>query len=150
VSRITADAEIRNGELWLDYPDAFDAKLPVWEGERVRIEVRRIGKRQSDTARGYYRSVVVPAFAAYMREEGDSTATNDDAHEALCFKFLELPPTPIGTPRRRSTSPDEMSDEEFKDFLTKVVIFGRSELHLDIEEPEPDPARRQWSRRRPA
>lgn len=148
MARITAHGCITTGEIWLDYPDAFDAKLPVWEGEAIVVEVRKVGKRQSDTARGYYRSVVVPAFAAYMREEGDSTATNEDAHEALCFKFLELPPTPMGTPRRRSTSPDDMSDEEFKDFLTKVVIFGRSELHLDIPEPERDPARRLWQRRR--
>jgi hypothetical protein len=148
VSRITAPGCITAGKLWLDDGETFDRKVLRWEGEAVVVELRKVGKRQTDEKRGYYWSEIVPAFAEYMREMGDTEATDQDAHDALSFKFNPLPPTPLGTPRKRSTSPDEMSDEEFSEYLTKCIAFGRVECHIDIREPIKDPALRQRRQRR--
>lgn len=140
MKEITARGCITAGKLLLDHRAWFDHQLPAWEGEAVIVTVRREGKRQSDAFRGYTWAEVYPAFAAYMREMGDGEATAEDAHEVLAHKFLGLDPCPItGSPRRRSTSPDVMSAEDYRAYICDQVLpWLRVECHLDIRDPDPE------------
>lgn len=139
MKEITARGCITDGKLLLDHRPWFDSQLPAWEGEPVIVTVRREGRRQSDAFRGWYWAEVMPALAAYMREEGDGEATPESAHEALGFKFLSVSPCPVtGAPRRRSTSPDVMSAEDFRAFvLDQVLPFLIRDCGLNIREPDP-------------
>jgi len=139
MKEITGRGCITQGKLWLDHRAWFDSQLPAWEGEPVIVTVRREGQPPSDAYRGWYWAEVMPAFAHYMREEGDGEATPERAHDALAHKFLALSPCPVtGAPRRRSTSPDVMNAEEFHAFVAEQVLpFLIQECRLEIREPDP-------------
>lgn len=139
MKEITARGCITAGKLFLDHRSWFDSQLPQLEGEPVIVTVRREGKRQSDAFRGYVYAEVLPAFAAYMREEGDGEADVDSANDVLAHKFLAIEPCPItGAPRRRSTSPDVMSAEDYRAFICDQVLpFLIRDCRLEIREPDP-------------
>lgn len=135
---------IRDGRLHPTTRPAFPAS---WEGQHVRVGVSLAdGEKVSGGARGYYWSVILPAFAAYMREEGDGDADAERAHEVLSHLFLSIGPCPItGVPRRRSTS--TLTAEEFRAYLDERVLpYLGIECALEI--PEADPAKRSPRRRR--
>lgn len=101
--------------------------------------MRLEGARQSDAARGYYYAEVLPALVDHLHEQGVGEATVDSAHEALALRFLPTTPCPItGSPRRRSISPDDMNDEDFKRYLLDQVLpFLIADQGIDIKEPDP-------------
>lgn len=136
-----------NGEPTLDFLSKFQASMQARRltDSEVWITVSR-RRRSSDEARGYYWSVVVPIFADYMGEPTDQAA-----HDALAYLFLRLPNNKVtGAPRWKSTSPDSMPADEFRDYLDRVLAYGRVDCELRIPEPEKDPAKREPRRRRQA
>lgn len=137
-AEIEALGFVREGVLMLRHKAWFDSQLPQFEGD-VIVAVRRAGRPQSDAFRGWYYAEVLPAFAHYMREEGDGEATVETAHDALAHKFLPLGPCPItGAPRRRSTSAASMSAEAFRSFVSDQVLpFLIRDCGLEIHDPDP-------------
>lgn len=109
--------------------------LQECEDMPVEITIRPPAKRQSDPQRGYYRRKIVPVFAEWMGE-----ASEDDAHDAIAFKFLRIEDCPLtGAPRRKSTSPEAMSHEEFNDYVDRVLAWGTVDCHLTFPPPDPRP-----------
>lgn len=137
---IVGFGKIRNGAPVMDHLSWFLAQIPpAWEGQRIRYTARLEGEEQDGGYRGYYRAVILPAFAAYMRSEGEGAATPDMAHEVLGHLFLSLGPCPVtGMPRRRSTSNGAMSAEEFRAYVDEQVLpYLAQECGLEIDPPDP-------------
>jgi len=139
-TKVRAAGRVRDGALYIDDRQLFDQRLAEMPDGPVSLEVRLEGDRQSDAARGYYYAEVLPALVDHLHEQGVGEATIDSAHEALALRFLSLSPCPVtGSPRRRSISPDDMNDEEFKHYLfDQVLPFLIGEQGIDIQEPDPN------------
>jgi hypothetical protein len=113
------------------------------EGEEVDVMVTPHHKNSTNEQRGFYRAVVVPIFADWMGE-----ADEDAAHQALAWKFLRLADHPVtGTPRRQSTSRQDMSASEFSAYLERCIAWGTVECGLLFPPAEKNPAKRDPLRR---
>ncbi len=128
---IEADGTVKDGQLLVDHGAWFRNLLRQrLNGQRVRVLVLPAGDEQQSPFRRWYWRVVVEAFRAHMVEQGEGEATARRAHDVLAGMFLDL-----GNGQRRSTSPDSMSDREFKHYvLDQVLPFLVRDCGLEIEE----------------
>jgi hypothetical protein len=109
------------------------------DGEEVWVTVTRRGSDATDQQRRFYRGVIVPIIAHWMGEPDEN-----DAHNAIAFKFLRIEDHPItGAPRRKSTSRRAMTVPEFAEYLEKVMAYFTVEHGLLFPAPEKDPAKRE-------
>ena len=49
-------------------------------------------------------------------------------HDALAWKFLRLPDSDFGTPRRRSTGKDDLSQEEMSKYIEDVITYAETTI----------------------
>lgn len=114
------------GKLGLTDRDAFRANLQRFKGKDVVISVKRMPTRQGTQAMRYYRGVVIPDIARAC-----GYADPDDwpsVHDGLAWRFLRIADGQFGEPRRRSTAKDDMTSEEFSDYVTNVITFAETSI----------------------
>lgn len=116
---------------------AFRALLDRLKGQEVVVSVKKKPRRQGNQSMRYYRGVVVPHIA---REAMGITDPDQfqNVHEGLAWKFLRLPDGPMGEPRRKSTSKDEMTQDEITDYISQVIDYANTDLMMDRPIPKPD------------
>ena len=105
---------------------AFRAQLQRFKGQDVVLALKRKPKRQGSQAQRYYRGVVIPDIARAC-----GYADPDDwpsVHDGLAWKFLRIADGQFGEPRRRSTAKDDMTGEEFSDYVTNVITFAETSI----------------------
>lgn len=96
-------------------------------GEDLEVVLRRKPKRQGTQSMRYYRGVVIPDIA-------DACGISDpdeyeSVHEALAWKFLKIADHPqFGTPRRRSTAKDDLSQEEMTAYIDQVIVWAETSI----------------------
>ena len=113
--------------LKLDDRDGFiQWVVKRFEGEEVKVTVRKKASRQGRQSMRYYRGVVVPdiAHACGYTEPDDWPAV----HESLAWKFLRLPDHPLGYPQRQSTSKDEMPQDEMTAFIDQCITWAETSI----------------------
>lgn len=112
------------------------------DGEEVDLIITRHAKSSTDGVRAFYRGVIVPIFADWMGE-----ANHELVHEALAWKFLRVEDCPkTGLPRRKSTSREGLTHEEWTDYLMRLQAWGTVDCGLLFPEPEKDPRKRELRR----
>lgn len=95
-------------------------------GKEVILTLREMPKRQGSQSMRYYRGVVIPDIAeACGYADPDDWA---DVHDGLAWKFLRLPDGEFGNPRRRSTSKDDMSQEEMTTYIDQVIVYAETSI----------------------
>lgn len=118
----------RDGRLHLTAPVAYRQHCANYgDGEEIVIVVKRAPKRQGNALMRYYRGVVVPdiATATGVIDPDDYEAV----HDALAWKFLKIADHPLfGTPRRRSTSKDDMDATEMQAYVDQVITYAETEI----------------------
>lgn len=122
---------------------ASDAEMAIYrahlsqfgDGEELQLAVRKRPRKQGYSAMRYYRGVVVVDICCGTGEL--PTPENcESIHDALAWKFLRIADDPkFGTPRRRSTSKDDMSADEMSKYIDDCKLYGRMELLCEIREP---------------
>lgn len=125
------EATLVDGRLRFADRSAFDAwvKGSLAEGEVVLVSVRSLrADGYHAAAVRYYRGCVLPIIAFdYMGEPN-----LDKAHDAVAAQFLPLVPDGRGGLVRASTAMDQMSCQEFCDFIDRVVAWASVDLRLAI------------------
>lgn len=118
-----------------DHPDQFRAYVEKFAASEVVVSVKRRPKRQGNQSMRYYRGVVIPDIAhACGHVDPDEFY---DVHDALAWKFLRLPDSEFGTPRRRSTGKDDLSQEEMSKYIDDVITFAETSIpNCTIRRPE--------------
>ncbi len=117
------------GKFSLDDREGFAAWVKKFAGQEVVLTVKR-KVNSVNQARRYYRGIVVPDIAA----ASGYTDPDDfqEVHEALAWKFLRLPDSQFGTPRRQSTSDAGMLGGDGKltmsEYIDKVIIFAETSI----------------------
>lgn len=104
----------------------FKAHLERLKGQNVIVTVKRTPRRHGNQSMRYYRGVVIPDVARAC-----GYADPDDwpsIHDAMAWKFLRLPDSEFGTPRRRSTAKDQMSQDEITDYISQVILFAETSI----------------------
>ena len=97
------------------------------KGQDFMVTVKRKPRRQGSQLMRYYRGVVVPDIAlACGYDDPDEWP---GIHQALAWKFLRIADHPqLGTPRRRSTSKDDLSADEMTDYISQCIQWGESSI----------------------
>lgn len=123
-------------KLLLDDRATFQRYIRKFAGDEVVVTVKRRPRRQGTQAMRYYRGVVVPdiACACGYTDPDEYQAV----HDALAWKFLRLPDHPqLGTPRRRSTAKDDLSQEEMSRYIDQVITYAETTIPgCQIRRPE--------------
>lgn len=116
-----------NGEkLHFDHPDQVRTCIAKHAASEVVVSIKKRPRRQGDQSMRYYRGVVIPDIA-----QACGIADPDDyesIHDALAFKFLKLPDSIFGTPRRRSTGKDDLSQEEISKYIDDVIQYAEADI----------------------
>lgn len=109
-----------------DHPQQFREYVKKFAATEVVVTVKRRPKRQGDQSMRYYRGVVIQdiALASGLIDPDDWY----DVHDALAWKYLRLPDSKLGTPRRRSTSKDDMSQEEMSAYIDQVITYAETSI----------------------
>lgn len=109
-----------------DTPAEFRAYVAKFAASEVVVSVKRRPKRQGNQQLRYYRGVVIPDIArACGHVDPDEFY---DVHDALAWKFLRLPDSEYGTPRRRSTSPDDLAQDEMSKYIDDVITWAETSI----------------------
>ena len=97
------------------------------EGEEILMRLKSMPRRQGTQSMRYYRGVVVPDIAAASGIT--DPAEYQDVHEALAWKFLRIADHPQhGYPRRRSTSKDDMPQEDMTIYIDQCITWAESSI----------------------
>lgn len=126
------DAVLVGGRVRIESGEAraaYDAHVRDFgDGEELQIAVRKRPRRQGYSAMRYYRGVVIVDIA---------TATGlvptpkncESIHDALAWMFLRIEDDPVfHTPRRRSTSKNDMSQAEMSTYIDQCIMYGETEI----------------------
>lgn len=114
------------GRLHFDQPGAFKDYVKKFAATEVVVTVKKRPARQGSQSMRYYRGIVVPDIA-----QASGVTDPDDyetVHDALAWKFLRLPDSEFGTPRRRSTKKDDMPQDEMSKFIDDVITFAETSI----------------------
>lgn len=105
------------------------------DGEELQFAVRKKPRRQGYSAMRYYRGVVVVDIC---RGTGlvPTPKNCESVHDALAWKFLRIADDEkFGTPRRRSTAKDDLSQDEMSKYIDDCILYGETELMCRIRRP---------------
>ena len=124
------------GNFKLDNSKGFLQAMRAYAGFEVIVSVKKRPKMQGTQSMRYYRGVVVPDIAAACGYVDPDEW--EDVHNALAYKFLRLPDHPqLGTPRRRSTAKDSLSQEEMSRYIDQVILWAETSIPgCTIRRPE--------------
>ena len=115
------------GHLLIDNHAGFKAAMVSrFRGREVVVRVTKKPKPQGSQQMRYYRGVVVPDIADACGYS--DPAERQQVHEGLAWKFLRLPDGPFGAPRRRSTSPTDMSEDDMRQYLDNVIVYAETSI----------------------
>jgi hypothetical protein len=110
-------AEVVDGRLRLDAPEAFREWVATLDGQRVTVTVSKA--QRSAAQNRYYQGVVVPVLAEHIGYE------QPEMHEVLKGEFL-----PYGT---RSTT--DLTAAEFTDYVERICRWAAEKLDCVIPPP---------------
>jgi hypothetical protein len=115
------------GAFALDDKAAFRADLQHYKGHEVVLTLKRKPKRQGSQSMRYYRGVVVPDIAlACGYADPDEW---EQVHQSLAWKFLRIADHPqLGYPRRRSTSKNDLTQDEMTDYISRCIEWAESSI----------------------
>lgn len=117
------------GHFALDNLGAFRAYAQKFKGQIVVLTLKKQERRQGTQSMRYYRGIVIPDIceaAGYDRDDFDDRTT---VHEAMAWKHLRISDHPVfGFPRRRSTSKDDLSQEEMTAYIDKVILDAETNI----------------------
>lgn len=125
------------GNIQLEKPGALTAYIRQHlQGRDFMVTVKRKPRRQGSQSMRYYRGVVVPDIAVACGY--DDPDEWKGVHDALAWKFLRIADHPqLGTPRRRSTSKDDLSSEEMTDYIHQCIQWAETSIPgCTIRRPE--------------
>lgn len=115
------------GHFSLDKRREFAEWVKKFAGHEVVLTVKKRQHGQGSQSMRYYRGVVIPDIA-----EACGYIDPDDfesVHDSLAWKFLRIDDHPeFGTPRRRSTSKGDMSQEELTAYIDKVILYAETSI----------------------
>lgn len=112
--------------LHFDTPAAFRDYVKKFAAEEVVVTVKKKPRRQGNQSMRYYRGVVIPDIArACGYTDPDEFY---QVHDALAWKFLRLPDSEFGTPRRRSTGKDDLHQDEMSKYITDVIDYAETTI----------------------
>lgn len=114
------------GNFVLESQKAFRSYVQKFKGQKLVLSVKKWAKPQGSQSMRYYRGVVVPDIA-----EACGYSDPDDfqaIHSALAWKFLRLPDSEFGTPRRRSTGKDDLTQEEMTAYVSQCIEWAESSI----------------------
>jgi hypothetical protein len=119
-------AHIKNGKLVVKNRMKFDAYISgLRDGGIWDVIIKRPEKIRTDPQNRYYFGVVVKILADELGY------TKDELHEALKWKFLQVP-GPL--PTVKSTA--KLSTVEFIDYIDEVVRWAAQDLGVVLPDPE--------------
>lgn len=114
-------------EVDYDQPVQYRQHLMRLVGDEVLVSIKRRPKFQGTQSMRYYRGVVVPdiAVACGYTDPDDY----ESCHDALAWKFLRLADHPqLGTPRRRSTAKDDLTQDEMTSYIDKCIAWAETSI----------------------
>ncbi len=114
------------GQFALDDKRAFRSYIQKFKGQEIVVSIKKKPHRQGSQSMRYLRGVVIPDIAeACGYSDPDEYQS---VYEAMAWKFLRLPDGEFGEPRRRSTSKDQMSQEEITKFIDQIITFAETTI----------------------
>lgn len=116
------------GKLTLDARDTFVDHVRAHAGQRVELVLRKHRRQRSNQQNKYYWSVVVEMVAEHCGYEPE------EAHEALAWHLLAIPPEDGKLPRRQRTP--KLDTAEFGDYVERVKRFAAEEWGLYIPDAQ--------------
>ncbi len=116
---------VEAGLLLLDRPHDYNRYVKSLAGLKVDVQIRKRKERRSTKANSFYWSVIVPAIAEA------SGMTNEEAHDALKFHFLQ---EPGDGPLRKIRSTASLSVEEFSAYTERCQALGCDYFGIEWEE----------------
>jgi hypothetical protein len=96
-------------------------------GEQRLMKILPIPKPQGTQSMRYYRGVVVPDIALACGI--DDPDEFEQVHQSLAWKFLRISDHPeFGYPRKRSTSKDDLSQDEITKYIDDCIQWAESSI----------------------
>lgn len=111
------NAEVIDGRLTLDDPEAFKQWVSTLDGKRVTVTVTQ-GQR-SHAQNRYYQGVIVPTLAEHIGYE------QKEMHDVLKAEFL-----PYG-----HVSTADLTPTEFTDYVERICRWAAEKLDCTIPPP---------------
>lgn len=101
-------------------------------GQRIEATFRKETHRRSNQQNRWYRGVIVPRIAAFLRDSTGNPVTSPQAHEFLKRVFLGVIPSKFGDiPRTTRT----LTTDEFSDYCSRIQAYATIEWKLTIPNP---------------
>lgn len=115
------------GHFALDDKAGFLAYLgQKFTGCEVYLSVKKRDRSQGRQSMRYYRGIVIPDIAkACGYSDPDDYPS---VHDAMAWKFLRLPDSDFGTPRRRSTAKTDLSQPEMTAYIDQCITFAETTI----------------------
>jgi hypothetical protein len=114
------------GVFALDNKVGFRAYIQKWKGQEIVVSVKRRPSNSTAKQFRYYRGIVIPDLAlacGYVDPD-----EHESIHDAMAFKFLRLPDDQFGTPKRRSTSRDDLTREELATYIDQIIMWAETSI----------------------
>lgn len=115
------------GVLQLTDRPAFRGYVRSLGAGTLDVIVRKHRDQRSLPQNRYYHSVVVAILAEHFGY------SHDEAHDAIAWEFLILPPEPGKPRRRRSTA--GLNTTEFEEYLERVKRWAAEKYAVYIPDP---------------
>jgi hypothetical protein len=116
---------VEAGLLLLDRPHDYNRYVKSLAGLKVEVQIRKRKERRSSKANARYWGYVVPAIAEA------SGMTNEEAHDALKFHFMQ---EPGDGPLRKIRSTASLSVEEFSAYTERCQVLGAEMFGIEWKE----------------
>lgn len=119
-----------DGHWALEQPKAFDRFMARFVGKQVLVTVRPKAVKRSLDQNAYWWAEPVKRLAEYCGN------TPSQMHYALLGECFGYTAGPLGQAVPVKPSSSELSTAEFSHLIEWVLLFGPSELGVQIEPPE--------------
>ena len=115
MTEVMAYGKVINGKLILDNKDDFVNDLYKFNGDVV-LTLKQLPKKKTNKQNNYYRGIVVKTLAQHLGY------SEHEMHEVLKFKF-------------DVNSTSKLSQDEFQDYLDKIIRWASMYLGVAIPDP---------------
>ena len=114
-NELIAYGRVINGKLILENIDDFQNDLYKFNGDVV-LTLKQLPKKKTNKQNNYYRGIVVKTLAKHLGY------SEHEMHEVLKFKF-------------DVNSTSKLSQDEFQDYLDKIIRWASMYLGVAITDP---------------
>jgi hypothetical protein len=121
--------KIRDGALIVNFPEAFEKELELFDGKDVWIELREDKKRRSSQQNNYYWGVVIPSYIQIFAKAGLDFG-NEKTHDILKTRFLL-----VKDPYTRIKSTTELNPTEFNNYIMNLQAWAATDFDYIIPDP---------------